>query len=75
MSVLNVYLTSTSTNHQLEVEERSSSHLDGGQDDHILTEMFAAREEFFSREMRDECEETPGEERGDFLQIFFHSQF
>ena len=70
MSVLNVYLTST--NHELEVEDRSSSHLEGGQDDHILTEMFAAREELFGREMRDECEDCPGQERGDFLDIFLH---
>ena len=70
MSVLYSYLTpttSSSRDDQGEVEDRSSSHLEGGQDDHILTEMFAAREELFGREMRDECEDCPGEERGDFL--------
>ena len=71
MLVVYSYLT-TSADQELEVEERSSSHLEGGQDDHILTEMFAAREELFGREMRDECEDCPGQERGDFLDIFLH---
>ena len=69
VSVLNVYLTSTSTNHQLEVEDRSSSHLEGGQDDHIFTEMFASRKELLGREMWEESEGSPGDEGGDFLEV------
>ena len=53
----------TSTNEQLEVDDRSSSHLERGQDDHIFTEMVAAGEELFGREMREKCEGCPGEER------------
>ena len=72
LSVFYIYLTTTSTNDKLDVEERTSSHLEGCQEDHIFTEMFAARQELFGREMRDECEDCPGQERGDFLDIFLH---
>ena len=49
-----------STNQQLEVEDWSSSHLEGCQDDHIFSEMFAAREELFGTEVREESEDCPG---------------
>ena len=34
--------------------------------------MFAAREELFGREMRKESEDCPGQEGGDFLDVFQH---
>ena len=34
--------------------------------------MFAAREELFGREMREESEDCPGKECGDFLDVFQH---
>ena len=72
MSVLYSYLTpttSSSRDDQGEVEDRSSSHLEGGQDDHIFTEMFASRKELLGREMWEESEGSPGDEGGDFLEV------
>ena len=72
MSVLYSYLTpatSSSRGYQGEVEDRSSSHLEGGQDDHIFTEMFASRKELLGREMWEESEGSPGDEGGDFLEV------
>ena len=34
--------------------------------------MVAAREELFGREMREESEDCPGQECGDFLDVFSH---